>query len=62
MKNGQKHPSVHLIFEHLFDERYEKTLKAFSGIDASATGLTKRYRHVPCAITAKCGRLQVFFD
>lgn len=34
MKNPQKHPSVHLIFEDLFDERDEKTLKAFSGIGA----------------------------
>lgn len=44
MKNPQKHPSVHLIFEDLFDERYEKTLKAFSGIGALQRA--KHYRHV----------------
>lgn len=30
MKNSQKHPSVDRIFEDLFDEPYDKTLKALA--------------------------------
>lgn len=60
MKNPQKHPSVHLIFEDLFDEQDEKTLKAFSGHWCFATGLTLSPRD--CAITPKCGGCRFFFD